>query len=372
MDSGREWAEQCKQDGNKAFKKGDWEGAVGLYLEGVAAVDTMMMHPAEDVKCACYANMAVALMKQEKWKEAIDACDSALKIEERNVKALLRRAQCGIKVGGRATRVEEDIRAVLAVEPNNKDALGLRVELSKKSKERSEASASKQKRVLGSFWSKDGSQKSAIYEDMVSEEAQDKKVDPVCFLEVSVNSVSQGTVYIELFTKKAPKTCENFRCLCTGEKGVDSQGTKLHYEGSLLHRIVKGFIVQGGDVVHREGRSVGEGVASIYGGALRDEYLGGRHMHPGQVCMANSGPNTSGCQFYITLDEAPWLDRDHIVFGQVIQGMEVLQKLEGVEVRDHEDHRPKEDVVITRSGQCSREERQRIKDSVNPRDVWKK
>ena len=66
MDSGREWAEQCKEDGNKAFRKGEWEEAVGLYLEGVAAVDTMMMHPAEDVKCACYANMAAALMKQEK------------------------------------------------------------------------------------------------------------------------------------------------------------------------------------------------------------------------------------------------------------------------------------------------------------------
>jgi len=151
---------------------------------------------------------------------------------------------------------------------------------------------------------------------------------------------------------------------------VDSKGTKLHYEGSLLHRIVKGFVVQGGDVVHRKGDQVGEGIASIYGGAMRDEYLGGRHMHPGQVCMANSGPNTSGCQFYITLDEAPWLDRDHIVFGQVIEGFEVLRKLEDVEVRDDEDHRPKDDVVITRSGQCSREERERIKGSVNPRDLW--
>mmetsp|Transcript_32796 Transcript_32796/g.82723 ORF Transcript_32796/g.82723 Transcript_32796/m.82723 type:complete len:373 (+) Transcript_32796:91-1209(+) len=372
MDSGREWAEQCKEDGNKAFKKGEWEEAVRLYLEGVAAVDTMMMHPAEDVKCACYSNMAAALIKQDKWKEAMEACDLALKIDETNVKALLRRAQSGLKVGGRAVRVEEDIRVVLAAEPRNKDALGLRAELERMGKERSQASVNKQKRVLGSFWANDGSYKHAMYEDVVGQEAQDKREDPVCFLQLSLGDAPLGTVHIELFTKKAPKTCENFRCLCTGEKGVDEHGVRLHYEGSLVHRVVKGFVVQGGDVVHREGDSVGTGVASIYGGAMRDEHLSGRHLHPGQVCMANSGPHSSGCQFYITLDEAPWLDRDHVVFGQVISGMPVVRKLEEVDVRDEEDHRPTKDIVITGSGQCTKEEKASIKASVNPKDVWSK
>ena len=131
-----------------------------------------------------------------------------------------------------------------------------------------------------------------------------------------------------------PKTAENFRCLCTGEKGVGKSGKKLHYKGCTLHRIIPDFMcqvlkldciyVQGGDFTHGNGR----GGESIYGDRFADENFTLKHTGPGMLSMANCGPNTNGSQFFITTVPCPWLDGHHVVFGEVKKGMNVLKTLE--------------------------------------------
>lgn len=138
--------------------------------------------------------------------------------------------------------------------------------------------------------------------------------------------VLAGRVVIELDAKAAPKAAENFRCLITGEKGKGkASGKPLHYRGVRFHRIVTGFVCQGGDVA----RGDGSGGDSIYGKPFNDERGGlqGRHDAKGVLSMANSGKNSNTSQFYITLAPAPQLDGKHVVFGRVIEGIDVIDRI---------------------------------------------
>jgi cyclophilin family peptidyl-prolyl cis-trans isomerase len=117
-----------------------------------------------------------------------------------------------------------------------------------------------------------------------------------CFFDIEINSHPVGRIIFELYNELCPRTCENFRSLCTGEKGVGaSTSRKLYYKGSPVHRVIKNFIIQGGDF--SEGN--GTGGESIYGGCFSDEYLSGRHDKPYLLSMANRGPDTNGSQFFM-------------------------------------------------------------------------
>jgi len=195
-------------------------------------------------------------------------------------------------------------------------------------------SVKKEKTMFKSFL------KTSLYEDMPVKETPKgvpavsipKEVNPSnpkVFFDITIGENEPKRIEFELFKDIVPLTAENFRSLCVG---TTIENKKLHYKGSIFHRVIKDFMIQGGDFEN----SNGTGGCSIYGRKFNYENFIYKHTQEGLLSMANSGVNTNGSQFFITSKDTPWLDGKHVVYGRVIKGMEVLREIEGLKTNDQD------------------------------------
>jgi len=338
----REKASQMKEEGTTAFKEKKFDEAAQKYSDAASFVfdDEEGEYVPDDDKplyTSCLSNASMCYVKLGKWADTISTCNTILGLEgeSQNLKALYRRGLARVNVGDlKAAKV--DLMAAYKIDSANKDIRRALAQLKTAMSE----SKKKDKAMYGGLFGKVG-----MYDDKAAAIDPNSSDNPCVFFQVMHGETELGRIVMQLYKNIVPKTAENFRCLVTGEKGEGKSGKPLHYKGCKFHRVIKDFMIQGGDFTAGNGT----GGESIYGEKFADENFKVKHTEGGLLSMANAGPGTNGSQFFITSRETPHLDNKHVVFGKVVEGMEIVRKIEDVEKGAND--APVLDVVISDCGE---------------------
>lgn len=339
------WELNDEEKGKEAAKLKD--EATGLFkekrfdeaLEGYEEAATYIEESAEfqEVWMACKLNAAQCALSLADYPQAAALATSALGKSADNVKGLYRRAVARNHMGMHDEALV-DLKQVIALDSGNKPAAN---EMAK-AKNAIKTAAAKAKKAYGGMFSK-----LSVYDDKATPVVPGLSPDnPKVFFDITIGGEAIGRIAMLLYMDTTPKTCTNFLQLCTGEAGEDkATGAKLHYKGSSFHRVISGFMIQGGDFTNHDGT----GGVSIYGEKFADENFKVKHTTGGLLSMANAGPGTNGSQFFITSGATPHLDNKHVVFGKVLEGFEdVFKTIEASECGPND--KPVKDVIIADCG----------------------
>eukprot|EP00523_Entomoneis_sp_CCMP467_P001883 CAMPEP_0168747242 /NCGR_PEP_ID=MMETSP0724-20121128/15560_1 /TAXON_ID=265536 /ORGANISM="Amphiprora sp., Strain CCMP467" /LENGTH=486 /DNA_ID=CAMNT_0008795035 /DNA_START=10 /DNA_END=1470 /DNA_ORIENTATION=- len=338
-----EMANKLKAEGTELFQKKNYLDAAATYEkagkystgEGVSGND--VPESERTLYVSCFSNAAMCYIKTKNYPEAVQAVNKVLEIDieaSSNIKALYRRGLSRLHMG-LLSEAKVDLMQAYSLDKNNKDVRKALASL----KQAVADNKKKEKAAFGGLFNKVD-----IYDDKKGLLVPNAKGDnPHVFFDIKQGDHDLGRVVMQIYKDVTPKTAENFRALCTGEKSTDDQ--LLHYKGCGFHRIIKSFMIQGGDFTAGNGT----GGKSIYGEKFADENFTIKHTRPGLLSMANSGPGTNGSQFFITTVATPHLDGKHVVFGHVVEGMDVVTSIE--QTTTVEGDKPEVDIIIADCGE---------------------
>lgn len=279
-----------KESGNKHFQEKNYEAALHDYNEASDILEGNKIY--EALYITCKVNSAQACISLGRHADAVNHATEAIKLDKNNVKALYRRGVARNHLGLNEEALN-DLNQALVLDPENK---AVKTEIAKAKKGIADAKA-KTKAAFGNFFSK-----VSVYDDKAAPVVPGTSRDnPKVFFDITIGGKYAGRIVMLLYADTTPRTAANFKALCTGEKGKASTGQPLHYKGSTFHRVIKGFMIQGGDFT----RGDGTGGESIYGEKFADENFKVKHTRGGLLSMANAGPGTNGSQVrrnYLVLD----------------------------------------------------------------------
>jgi len=328
LDEKKAEAMRNKDEGTALFKEKRFSEACENYEEAADFIET----EAELVELwvTCKLNAAQCCLSMQDFTRALDFCGAALTKDSNNVKGLYRRAVARNHLGLNEEALE-DLKKAKDIDPENKSVI---VEM-KKSITAIKSAKAKERATYSNMFSK-----VSMYDDKAEVVVPGLAADnPKVFFDITVGGEPIGKIVMLLYNDTTPKTAQNFLKLCTGELGDG-----LTYKGSGFHRVIKDFMIQGGDFTNGDGT----GGKSIYGEKFADENFKVKHTEKGLLSMANAGPGTNGSQFFITAGPTPHLDGKHVVFGKVIAGEEVREQIANTPVGPQD--KPVNDVVIADCG----------------------
>ena len=330
---------QLKNKGGERYKIGDFIDAKNYFLKALKYFETMDPNNDDEedgvnLYCLTLSNLCNCLNKLKEYNDVIIYATDGLKIKQLPKYYYFRGISYAYKNEiDLALKDLENLKKLLKPEEINKDE-GLKY-LSNLIESQKHKDIKDNKKFSKNLLTHNKYENNNMNIIPKNPPTKINPKNPIVFFDIKIGNKQLKRLEIELFKDIVPKTVENFRCLCTGEKGG-----KLTYQNTLFFKVIKNFLIEGGDFENNDGT----GGYSIYGKYFEDENFYYSHSREGLLSMSHNSQNLNGSQFFITLKDTPWLDKKHVVFGQVVKGFDLLKEIENVETDNND--KPKVKIII--------------------------